>query len=99
MRLKKTTVLTGNHASKQSGNTQQTGRDRAKSDNDFMHNMFKNDLASHISGATNGGSPQKQQEESVSKNGNHGSNGVATNGNHSSANMSSGDKKYVPKGS
>jgi hypothetical protein len=38
MKLKKTTVLTGNHAPKQEK------RDRAKSDNDFMSNMFKNDL-------------------------------------------------------
>ncbi len=41
MRLKKTTVLTGNHAAKQQ-------RDRASSDAEALHGIFKNDLASHV---------------------------------------------------
>ena len=45
MRLKKTTVLTGNHGVKQP-------RDRAQSDHDAMQNMFKNELSiqNHLSG-------------------------------------------------
>ncbi len=41
MKLKKTTVLTGNHAAKQQ-------RDRASSDHEVLGNMFKNELASHV---------------------------------------------------
>lgn len=49
MKLKKTTVLTGNHALKQQ-------RDRAQSDHDVLHNMFKNDLQNHV--GTNGQNAQ-----------------------------------------
>ena len=45
MSLKKTTVLTGNHAPKI--------RDRAQSDNEFMQGMFKSDLTSQLNNPVN----------------------------------------------
>lgn len=60
MKLKKTTVLTGNHAPKQEK------RDRARSDNDF-HNMFKNDLQSHAASINNNTSGEKKEQNESNK--------------------------------
>ncbi len=56
MRLKKTTVLTGNHTAKQQ-------RDRASSDAEALHGIFKNDLASHVGLHLSGESPNKNVNE------------------------------------
>ena len=48
MKLKKTTVLTGNHAVK---------RDRAQSDTDALNSMFKNELSNHLSANASSNSP------------------------------------------
>jgi len=49
MKLKKTTVLTGNHPTK---------RDRAQSDSDAMNAIFKNELSNNFSGSVGNASPE-----------------------------------------